>query len=92
MKPMWREVVSAWTGIPVSKMLEAEQEKLVHMGKTISKRRVIGQTQAIDAVSNAVRRARSGLSPEDRPISTFIFMGPTGVNQMTWPNPGQFII
>jgi ATP-dependent Clp protease ATP-binding subunit ClpB len=74
------EVVSAWTGIPVSKMLEAEQEKLVHMEDYI-KRRVIGQTQAIDAVSNAVRRARSGLSPEDRPIGTFIFMGPTGVGK-----------
>ncbi|MCA1787973.1 MAG: AAA family ATPase, partial [Desulfobacteraceae bacterium] len=74
------EVVSAWTGIPVSKMLEAEQEKLVHMEDYI-KRRVIGQRQAIDAVSNAVRRARSGLSPEDRPIGTFIFMGPTGVGK-----------
>jgi ATP-dependent Clp protease ATP-binding subunit ClpB len=74
------EVVSAWTGIPVSKMLEAEQEKLVHMEDYI-KRRVIGQAQAIDAVSNAVRRARSGLSPEDRPIGTFIFMGPTGVGK-----------
>jgi ATP-dependent Clp protease ATP-binding subunit ClpB len=74
------EVVSAWTGIPVSKMLEAEQEKLVHMEDYI-KRRVIGQSQAIDAVSNAVRRARSGLSPEDRPIGTFIFMGPTGVGK-----------
>jgi ATP-dependent Clp protease ATP-binding subunit ClpB len=74
------EVVSAWTGIPVSKMLEAEQEKLVHM-ETYIQRRVIGQTQAIDAVSNAVRRARSGLSPEDRPIGTFIFMGPTGVGK-----------
>ncbi|MDT8378781.1 MAG: ATP-dependent chaperone ClpB [Desulfotignum sp.] len=74
------EVVSVWTGIPVSKMLEAEQEKLVHMESYI-KRRVIGQTQAIDAVSNAVRRARSGLSPEDRPIGTFIFMGPTGVGK-----------
>ncbi|MCF8076370.1 MAG: ATP-dependent chaperone ClpB, partial [Desulfotignum sp.] len=74
------EVVSTWTGIPVSKMLEAEQEKLVHMEDYI-KRRVIGQTQAIDAVSNAVRRARSGLSPEDQPIGTFIFMGPTGVGK-----------
>jgi ATP-dependent Clp protease ATP-binding subunit ClpB len=74
------EVVSAWTGIPVSKMLEAEQEKLIHMEDYI-KQRVIGQAQAIDAVSNAVRRARSGLSPEDRPIGTFIFMGPTGVGK-----------
>jgi len=74
------EVVSAWTGIPMSKMLEGEQEKLIHMEDYI-KQRVIGQSQAIDAVSNAVRRARSGLSPEDRPIGTFIFMGPTGVGK-----------
>jgi ATP-dependent Clp protease ATP-binding subunit ClpB len=74
------DVVSAWTGIPVSKMLKGEQEKLVHMESHI-KRRVIGQEPAIDAVSNAVRRARSGLQPEDRPIGTFIFMGPTGVGK-----------
>ncbi len=79
------EVVSAWTGIPVSKMLEAEQEKLVHMEDYI-KRRVIGQSQAIDAVSNAVRRARSGLSPEDRPIGTFISWGPPGWARPSWPN------
>ncbi|MFH2060226.1 MAG: ATP-dependent chaperone ClpB [Pseudomonadota bacterium] len=74
------EVVSTWTGIPVSKMLRGEQEKLVHMEDTI-KQRVIGQERAIDSVSNAVRRARSGLGPEDRPIGTFIFMGPTGVGK-----------
>ena len=74
------EVVSAWTGIPVSKMLAGEQEKLVHMEDHI-KKRVIGQSRAIDAVSNAVRRARSGLQPEDRPIGSFIFMGPTGVGK-----------
>ncbi len=74
------EVVSTWTGIPVSKMLQGEQEKLVHMEDAI-KKRVIGQQKAIDAVSNAVRRARSGLQPEDRPIGTFIFMGPTGVGK-----------
>ncbi|WP_457552067.1 ATP-dependent chaperone ClpB [Desulfobacula sp.] len=74
------EVVSSWTGIPVSKMLEGEQEKLVLMEDHI-KKRVIGQIKAIDAVSNAVRRARSGLQPEDRPIGTFIFMGPTGVGK-----------
>jgi ATP-dependent Clp protease ATP-binding subunit ClpB len=74
------EVVSSWTGIPVSKMLKGEQEKLVHMEDYI-KQRVIGQEKAIDAVSNAVRRARSGLQPEDRPIGTFIFMGPTGVGK-----------
>ena len=74
------EVVSTWTGIPVSKMLQGEQEKLVYMEDVI-KKRVIGQQKAIDAVSNAVRRARSGLQPEDRPIGTFIFMGPTGVGK-----------
>jgi ATP-dependent Clp protease ATP-binding subunit ClpB len=74
------EVVSTWTGIPVSKMLQGEQEKLITMESHISKR-VIGQENAIDAVSNAVRRARSGLQPEDRPIGTFIFMGPTGVGK-----------
>ncbi len=74
------EVVSSWTGIPVSKMLQGEQEKLVAMESYIQKR-VIGQKTAIDAVSNAVRRARSGLQPEDRPIGTFIFMGPTGVGK-----------
>ena len=74
------EVVSIWTGIPVSKMLKGEQEKLVDMENHL-KKRVIGQKNAIDAVSNAVRRARSGLQPEDRPIGTFIFMGPTGVGK-----------
>ncbi len=74
------EVVSAWTGIPVSKMLKGEQEKLIHMEDHITKR-VVGQKKAIDAVSNAVRRAKSGLQPEDRPIGTFIFMGPTGVGK-----------
>ena len=74
------DVVSVWTGIPVSKMLQGEQEKLVYMEDHI-KKRVVGQKQSIDAVSNAVRRARSGLQPEDRPIGTFIFMGPTGVGK-----------
>jgi ATP-dependent Clp protease ATP-binding subunit ClpB len=74
------EVVSAWTGIPVSKMLQGEQEKLVTMESHISKE-VVGQVPAIDAVANAVRRARSGLAPEDRPMGTFIFMGPTGVGK-----------
>jgi len=74
------DVVSAWTGIPVSRMLKGEQEKLVQMESHIQKR-VIGQKKAIDAVSNAVRRARSGLQSPDRPIGTFIFMGPTGVGK-----------
>ena len=74
------DVVSAWTGIPVSRMLKGEQEKLVQMESHI-KKRVIGQKKAIDAVSNAVRRARSGLQSPERPIGTFIFMGPTGVGK-----------
>ena len=74
------EVISHWTGIPVSKMLEGEREKLVHMEARLGER-VIGQGEAIGAVSNAVRRARSGLQDPDRPIGSFIFMGPTGVGK-----------
>ena len=74
------EVVSRWTGIPVSKMLEGEREKLVRMEDRLG-RRVIGQEEAIAAVSNAVRRARSGLQDPERPIGSFIFMGPTGVGK-----------
>ncbi|MGD8266559.1 MAG: ATP-dependent chaperone ClpB [Desulfobacterales bacterium] len=74
------EVVSRWTGIPVSKMLEGERDKLVQMEERLS-HRVIGQPAAIAAVSNAVRRARSGLQDPDRPIGSFIFMGPTGVGK-----------
>jgi len=74
------KVVSRWTGIPVSKMLEGEREKLVHMEDRITER-VIGQDEAISAISNAVRRARSGLQDPNRPIGSFIFMGPTGVGK-----------
>ena len=74
------KVVSRWTGIPVSKMLEGERERLVHMEDRISER-VIGQDEAISAISNAVRRARSGLQDPNRPIGSFIFMGPTGVGK-----------
>jgi ATP-dependent Clp protease ATP-binding subunit ClpB len=74
------EVVSRWTGIPVSRMMEGEREKLVHMEDRLSKR-VVGQEDAIVAVSNAVRRARSGLQDPNRPIGSFIFMGPTGVGK-----------
>ncbi|MFO7964417.1 MAG: ATP-dependent chaperone ClpB [Desulfobacterales bacterium] len=74
------EVISRWTGIPVSKMMEGEREKLVQMEDRIG-RRVIGQRQAISAVSNAVRRARSGLQDPNRPIGSFIFLGPTGVGK-----------
>jgi ATP-dependent Clp protease ATP-binding subunit ClpB len=74
------EVVSKWTGVPVSRMLEGEVEKLIHMEERL-KQRVVGQNDAIVAVSNAVRRARAGLQDPNRPIGSFIFMGPTGVGK-----------
>ena len=74
------EVISRWTGIPVSKMLEGEKDKLIQMERRLGQR-VIGQHEAIEAVSNAVRRARSGLQDPNRPIGSFIFMGPTGVGK-----------
>ncbi len=74
------EVVSKWTGIPVSRMLEGEMEKLVRMEERL-KQRIIGQDDAVIAVSNAVRRARAGLQDPNRPIGSFIFMGPTGVGK-----------
>ncbi|HUV51174.1 MAG TPA: ATP-dependent chaperone ClpB [Anaerolineae bacterium] len=73
-------VIFRWTGIPVSKMLEGEREKLVHMEDRL-RLRVIGQEEAVEAVSNAVRRARSGIQDQNRPIGSFIFMGPTGVGK-----------
>ena len=73
-------IVSKWTGIPVSKLLEAEMQKLVHMEERLHQR-VIGQTEAVRAVSNAVRRARSGLQDPNRPIGSFLFAGPTGVGK-----------
>ncbi|HPM42871.1 MAG TPA: ATP-dependent chaperone ClpB, partial [Candidatus Omnitrophota bacterium] len=74
------EIVSKWTGIPLSKLMEGEVEKLVHMDETL-KSRVIGQDEAIGLISNAVRRSRSGLSDINRPIGSFIFLGPTGVGK-----------
>lgn len=73
-------VVAKWTGIPVSKMMEGELEKLVKMEERIRKR-VVGQNEAINAVSNAVRRSRSGLQDPNRPLGSFIFLGPTGVGK-----------
>jgi ATP-dependent Clp protease ATP-binding subunit ClpB len=73
-------VVAKWTGIPVSRLMEGEVQKLVHMEDRLAKR-VIGQRSAIEAVSNAVRRARSGLQDPNRPIGSFIFLGPTGVGK-----------
>jgi len=74
------EVVGAWTGIPVSRLLEGERDKLIHMEERL-RQRVIGQEEAVVAVSNAVRRARSGLQDPNRPIGSFIFLGPTGVGK-----------
>ncbi|WP_458759824.1 ATP-dependent chaperone ClpB [Afipia sp. TerB] len=74
------QVVSRWTGVPVDKMLEGEKEKLLRMEDMLSKR-VIGQAQAVRAVSTAVRRARAGLQDPNRPIGSFMFLGPTGVGK-----------
>lgn len=74
------EVVSKWTGIPVSKMLEGERDKLLRMEDVI-KQRVIGQNEAVEAVSNAIRRSRAGLSDPNRPNGSFLFLGPTGVGK-----------
>ncbi len=74
------EVVSKWTGIPVSRMLEGEVQKLIHMEERL-RQRVVGQDEAIEAVSNAVRRARAGIQDPNRPVGSFIFLGPTGVGK-----------
>jgi ATP-dependent Clp protease ATP-binding subunit ClpB len=74
------QIVSRWTGIPVDKMLEGEREKLLHMEADLE-RRVVGQDQAVRAISNAVRRARAGLQDPNRPIGSFLFLGPTGVGK-----------
>jgi len=74
------EVVSRWTGIPVSRMLEGEREKLLRMESALHQR-VIGQDEAVIAVSNAIRRSRAGLSDANRPIGSFLFLGPTGVGK-----------
>ena len=73
-------VVSRWTGVPVDKMLEGEREKLLHMEDSL-RERVVGQDEAITAISNAVRRARAGLQDPNRPIGSFLFLGPTGVGK-----------
>ena len=73
-------VVSRWTGIPVDKMLSSERDKLLHMEDALS-RRVVGQDEAVTAVSNAIRRARAGLQDPNRPMGSFLFLGPTGVGK-----------
>jgi ATP-dependent Clp protease ATP-binding subunit ClpB len=74
------EIVSKWTGIPVSKMLEGEKEKLLQM-EAVVQERVVGQAEAVTAVANAIRRSRAGLSDPRRPIGSFLFLGPTGVGK-----------
>ncbi len=74
------QIVSRWTGVPVDKMLEGEREKLLHMEEQLAKR-VVGQKEAVAAVSTAVRRARAGLQDPNRPIGSFMFLGPTGVGK-----------
>ncbi len=74
------EVVSKWTGIPVSKMLEGEREKLLRMEAELGER-VVGQDEAVRAVSDAIRRSRAGLSDPNRPNGSFLFLGPTGVGK-----------
>ncbi len=74
------EVVARWTGIPVSRLLEGEMEKLIHMEERLHER-VIGQDEAVEAVATALRRSRAGLADPNRPIGTFLFLGPTGVGK-----------
>ena len=74
------EVVARWTGIPVSRLLEGETEKLIHMEERLHER-VVGQDEAIEAVATALRRSRAGLQDPDRPIGSFLFLGPTGVGK-----------
>ena len=74
------QVVSRWTGIPVTKMLTGEREKLVHLEDVLHER-VVGQDEAVKAVSEAIIRARAGIKDPNRPIGSFIFLGPTGVGK-----------
>src|SRR5262249_6797932 len=73
-------VVSRWTGVPVSRLLEGETEKLIHMEERLHER-VVGQDEAVSAVANALRRSRTGLQDSNRPIGSFVFLGPTGVGK-----------
>ena len=79
-EPLIAQIISKWTGIPVQKMLEGEADRLLHLEKELEKR-VIGQNLAVAAVSDAIRRSRSGLSDPARPMGAFLFLGPTGVGK-----------
>src|SRR3546814_3502576 len=74
------EIVAKWTGVPVSRLMEGEMAKLVRMEDVLHER-VIGQEEAVAAVANAIRRSRAGLSDPNRPIGSFLFLGPTGVGK-----------
>ncbi|HRE30418.1 MAG TPA: AAA family ATPase, partial [Candidatus Berkiella sp.] len=74
------EVVAKWTGIPVSKMLEGEKEKLIKMEEALAKK-VVGQKEALSVVANAIRRSRAGLADPHKPVGSFLFLGPTGVGK-----------
>ena len=74
------EIISKWTGIPVSKMLASEREKLLHLPEELHQR-VIGQNDAVEAVADAIQRSRAGLSDPNKPIASFMFLGPTGVGK-----------
>ncbi len=80
------EVVAKWTGIPVAKMLQSEREKLLKLEEVLHKR-VVGQDEAIQAVSDAIRRSRAGLQDSKRPIGSFLFLGPPGLERPSWPKP-----
>ena len=77
---MIAKVVSRWTGIPVTRLLETEREKLMHMEDRL-RERVVGQDQALETISQAVRRARAGLQETTRPLASFLMLGPTGVGK-----------
>src|SRR5260221_13945828 len=85
------EVVSKWTHVPVSRLMEGEVQKLIHMEERLH-HRVIGQDDAINAVANAIRRARAGLQDPNRPLASFLFLAPTGVGKTEVPrSPAQFL-
>ena len=74
-------IVGSWTGIPVSKLMEGEREKLLHHGRSTAPARVIGQDEAVEKVSEAILRSRAGIQDPNRPLGSFLFLGPTGVGK-----------
>ena len=80
------EIVARWTGVPVTKLIEGEREKILRL-QSILHERVIGQEEAVDAVAEAIMRARAGIKDPHRPIGSFLFLGPTGVEKPSWPKP-----